>query len=179
MKIVQAPDSVLSEKAKPIKKIDKELVTLIEHMKHTLITASDPEGVGLAAPQVGRSIQLFITKPEKDSDYTIFINPHVKLLAPKAQRKTKEGHSKLEGCLSLKDIWGTVQRAPKVEVTYMNEKGVTQTKVFSGFFATVIQHEQDHLDGILFPRRTLEQGGTMYKSHKDAKGEDVFDVIEL
>src|SRR5579872_3697189 len=112
MKIVQGPDMVLSTKAQPIKKIDKELLALIEDMKHTLVTASDPEGVGLAAPQVGKSLQLFITKPSQDSDFTVFINPKVTLIGPKVQRKGQSGRSKLEGCLSLKDIWGTVERSP-------------------------------------------------------------------
>lgn len=179
MKIVQGPDTVLSTPAKHIKKIDKELLALIEDMKETLLTASDPEGVGLAAPQVGKSIQLFITKPDKNADFTIYINPQVKLIGKVVQRKNKSGESKLEGCLSLKDIWGTVERAAKVEVTYMNEKGITQTKILSGFDANIIQHEKDHIDGILFPRRVLEQGGKLYKSHKDKHGDDVFDLVEL
>jgi len=179
MKIVQAPDAFLSTKAKQIKKIDKELLALIEEMKETLLFASDPEGVGLAAPQIGKPIQLFIAKPEKTSPFSVFINPAVKLLEPAVIRKNSKGHSKLEGCLSIKDIWGTVERAPKVEVTFQNEHGMTQKKIFSGFPAIIIQHEQDHLEGILFPRRVLEQGGKLYKSHKDQNGEDVYDLIEL
>lgn len=179
MKIVQAPDSVLSVQAKPIKKIDKEITTLIENMKTTLVGASDPEGVGLAAPQIGQSLQLFLIKEDRDAPFSVFINPKVKLVYTPSSHKSKKDRTKLEGCLSLKDIWGTVERAPKAEVEYMDELGKTHTKTFSGFFATIIQHEYDHLQGILFPRRVLEQNGKMYKSHKDKNGEDVFDLIEL
>src|SRR5438034_3651989 len=80
MKIVQAPNEVLSEKAKPIKKIDKNILALIENMKKTLVSASDPEGVGLAAPQVGQALQLFIAKPETSSPITVYINPKLTLL---------------------------------------------------------------------------------------------------
>ncbi len=183
MEIVQAPQPVLSEKAKKITKIDKELLDLIAEMKHTLVTASDPEGVGIAAPQVGKSLQLFIIKPEKDSPFSVFMNPVVTLIYPTENKtgktKSKKSRTKLEGCLSLKDIWGTVERAPKAEVTYMDESGKTYTKVFSGWPATIIQHEHDHLEGILFPRRVLEQQGRLYKSHKDDDGEDVFEPLEI
>lgn len=183
MQIVQAPDPVLSAKAQPIKKIDQPLLELIEAMKETLITASDPEGVGIAAPQVGKSLQLFIIKPDHEAPFSVFINPVVKLIYPQEKKtskaKQKKNRTKLEGCLSLKDIWGTVERAPKVEATYMDETGVTQTKVFSGWPATIIQHEHDHLEGILFPRRVLEQQGRLYKSHKDEEDQDVFEPLEL
>lgn len=179
MKIVQAPDSVLSAKAGPIKKIDKELLSLIEAMKITLVTASDPEGIGLAAPQVGKSLQLFVIKESKNAPYIVCINPKVTLLGKPLQRKSKKGRDLLEGCLSIKDIWGTVQRYPKVKVRFMDGTGVTQEKIYSGFFATIVQHEYDHLQGILFPRRVLEQQGKLYKSHKDAEGVEVFDRLKL
>src|SRR5690348_362152 len=123
MEIVQAPDNVLSSKSKDITKIDKSVLQLIEDMKTTLVTASDPEGVGIAAPQVGKSLQLFLVKPEKDSPISVFINPEVKLIGQPVTRKSKKGRTMLEGCLSLKDIWGTVERFPKVQVTWLDEKG--------------------------------------------------------
>lgn len=179
MEIVQAPNTVLSNKAKKITKIDKELLDLIEEMKVTLVTASDPEGVGIAAPQVGKSIQLFLTKPEKDSPISAFINPEVKLLGKPATSKSKKGGAMLEGCLSLKDIWGTVERFPKVSVKYMDETGKQHDRIFTGWPARIIQHEFDHLQGVLFPLRVLEQEGTLYKSHKDKENKDVFEPMEL
>lgn len=179
MKIVQAPEKVLSEKAKKIEKIDKDILDLIEEMKHTLLTASDPEGVGLAAPQVGKSIQLFLMKPEKKSPITVVINPEIELVGEAAERKTKNGHDTLEGCLSIKDIWGVTKRAQRLNLRYMDEHGKTHEKVFEDFPARVVQHEYDHLQGILFTSRVLEQHGKLYKSHKDKNGEEEFDLIEL
>src|ERR1051326_6342787 len=107
MQIVQAPEPVLSAQAKKIKKIDQDILDLIGKMKYTLVNTRDPEGVGLAAPQVGQSLQLFIVKPDKQSDFHVFINPEIIHADPvKKQKKKKNEDQKLEGCLSLKDIWG-------------------------------------------------------------------------
>lgn len=186
MKIIQAPHEVLSNKAKRVGKIDKTLLDLIEEMKYTVIHATDPEGVGLAAPQIGKSLQLFIIKEIKETPYFVFINPEVTLLediiievTPHGPKKNNEEDHRLEGCLSLKDIWGTVKRAQKVRVVYTDETGIKHNEIYDGFFATIIQHEYDHLQGILFPKRTLEQNGNLYKSHKKADGKEVFDPIDL
>lgn len=191
MHIVQAPNTVLSQVAKPVKKITPEIVRVIEDMKQTLLQTTDPKGIGLAAPQVGLSLQLFLIKEEDTAPFSVFINPHVTLLElrskspaqrdelsteSKTQKKKKE---RLEGCLSLKDIWGSVKRAPRVKVIYTTVNNEIRTEHFRGFFATIIQHEYDHLQGILFPKRTLEQNGKLYKTHKDEKGEEVFDEIKL
>ena len=176
--IVRAPNQVLSEKAKPVKKIDTEIVRLIADMKKTLVSQKDPEGVGLAAPQVAKSLQLFIIKPTLKVNEQVFINPHITISEQKKKRKRKSSSTKLEGCLSLPSIWGEVQRADTVTVSYQNEDGKEQTETFTGFSATIIQHEYDHLQGILFPKRVLEQKGTLYKSHKE-KGQEVFDPIDI
>lgn len=182
--IVTAPNSVLSDVAKPVGKIDSEIKKLIEDMKETLTATRDPEGVGLAAPQVGKSLQIFIVKENPKDTEEIYINPTLEYLGKETQhRKTrkaaKKDGQKLEGCLSLPRIWGPVQRASKVKVTYQDESGVKQTKVVGGFKAIIVQHEYDHLQGALFPRRVLEQKGKLYKSSKDEKGEDVFEEIEI
>lgn len=184
--IVQAPLPVLAQKAKRIAKVDSEIKKLIEEMTETLLHAKDPEGVGLAAPQVGKSLQLFIIKESPDDPLQVFINP--KLSIPKGVKlaheedqagEKKDREVKLEGCLSLQDIWGVVHRYPEVDLTYQDENGKSHTKHFDGFFATIIQHEVDHLEGILFPRRVLEQKGQLYKSVKNAKGEMEFEELPL
>lgn len=182
--ILTAPNEALSKPAKVVKKVDAVLLDLIEGMKRTLANTHDPEGVGLAAPQVGSSFRLFISKPWPKSPYAVFINPQIVWVS---QQKTEEGvpqrKNKLEGCLSLPNIWGLVKRAKQVKLryqTFSNPPNLrTTTRFFSGFLATIIQHELDHLDGILFPKRVLEQKGKLYKSHKDEKGEDVFEEIEI
>lgn len=185
--IVKAPTPVLSQKAKPIKKFDKHLEELIKDMTQALENARDPEGIGLAAPQIGVSEQVFIIKESKNSPLKIYINPKlspVGSLESKTKKVINKGKKddsdiRLEGCLSLGDIWGVVDRYKKVLLSYQDETGTHHEKEFSGFLATIMQHEFDHLQGILFPRRVLEQQGTLYKSKKDAKGELVFDEIPL
>lgn len=179
--IVQAPNEVLATKAKPIEKIDKTILQLIEDMKETLVAQTDPEGIGLAAPQVGKSLQLFIVKYDDESPFDVYINPHLELIPDKAKKtkKGKEEREKLEGCLSLKVIWGTVKRHHRVHMQWMDEKGIKHNATFSGFYATILQHEYDHLQGILFPKRVLEQKGQLYKSRKDENGKDVFDPVDL
>lgn len=188
--IVKAPNEVLSSLAKPIEKIDKNVLQLIDEMKETLLNTHDPEGVGLAAPQVGKSLQLFIAKPTTKAPFFVCINPKIvsesetmqELSRPKKSTPTKSGSkapAKLEGCLSLQDIWGTVRRHTTITISYTDEVEKTHTKTFTGFMATILQHEIDHLHGILFPRRVLEQNGKLYKSHKNKKKEDEFDPIEI
>lgn len=179
MEIIKAPHHVLSQQAKAIPTITKTIVDLIEEMKKTLIAAKDPEGVGLAAPQVGKSLQLFIMRQSLATPISVFINPKVTLLEDETKKKTHSEHDQLEGCLSLYNIWGPVKRSPKVSVTYQDETGTHHTKTFKGFAATIIQHEYDHLQGILFPKRVLEQQGKLYKSKKDKQGKDVFTEINI
>lgn len=156
-------------------------------MENALISAQDPKGVGLAAPQIGVKYTIFIAKPTDKSKIQVFINPK-KLAISNEQlatgNKKLRSHKskqpkKLEGCLSLISIWGEVKRPENILLAYFDEKGIKHTKTFKGFMATIIQHELDHLEGILFPRRVLEQKGQLYKSHKSEKGEDVFDPIEV
>lgn len=181
-KIVNAPNPVLTQKAKPVDKIDKVILAIIEEMKTALLSAADPIGVGLAAPQIGKSLCIFITKPASNSPITVFVNPEIienDPLPPVIKQKSKKSQTKLEGCLSLPNIWGEVARHPTVKITYLNGKGKKITRKFRGLMATIVQHEIDHLDGGLFPKRVLEQQGALYKSKKNEKGEDVFEEIEI
>ena len=194
LKIVQAPNQVLSQTAKPVEKVDKTIKKLLKDMEETLVSQTDPEGVGLAAPQVGKSLQIFIVKQEPDSPLRIFINPEIvetfkkpsEKEAPgknntknaKGKKKTNKG-VQLEGCLSLKDVWGVVNRPYGVNLSYMDESGKQHKKTFDGFLATIIQHEIDHLHGTLFPKRVLEQKNSLYHSVKNNKGEVEFEEIEI
>lgn len=184
--IVSAPNAMLSQKAKKIGKIDKSIAEFIEEMKKTLDSTRDPQGVGLAAPQVGKSLQIFIMKPTPQSAFTVCINPVLNHTESSRNRKNPDPGSKksrtskkLEGCLSIPQIWGFVKRNPKITVSYMDEKGTHHKKIFTGYMATIIQHEYDHLQGVLFPKRVLEQKRALYKSHKDEEGEDVFEELEI
>ena len=155
-------------------------------MKVTLVHTTDPRGVGLAAPQIGKSVRIFIVKPSDKSRVMVFINPEIiaqssevdYVKRPKKDLSEKAS-KKLEGCLSLPTIWGPVLRSSSITISYLDEYGKSHKKKFSNFLATIIQHEIDHLNGILFTKRVLEQKGTLYKSSKNEKGEDVFEEIEI
>lgn len=184
--IVQAPNLVLSQKAKPVGKIDNTIKQLLKQMEETLNHASDPEGVGLAAPQVGKSVRIFIIKQTPRSQIITFINPIIESTfdeeVNKSQKSTKDDDKsgvQLEGCLSLKDIWGVVKRDYGVVVSFTDETGKKHKKTFEGFIATIIQHEVDHLNGVLFPVRVIEQANQLYRSKTNAKGETEFEEIEL
>lgn len=195
--IVTAPHAVLSKKAKKVEKIDKAILSLVREMKVTLENTRDPEGVGLAAPQVGKSIRLFLMKPSKDAPAVVCVNPEIIAFEDKkATRKQKKarpqsseaadngGQEKkenviLEGCLSLPAIWGEVKRHDKTTLVYLDENGKKQQEIFSGFSSTIVQHECDHLQGILFPKLVLEQKNLLYRTMKNEKNETVFEEIKL
>lgn len=181
LEVIQAPNPVLSQKAKRVGKVDKNIVNLIKQMEEALDAATDPIGVGLAAPQVGKALDIFVIKPSAKAKLQAFINPKITKIENEVgtKRKEKAGPHKLEGCLSLKNIWGEVGRAKTIWLTYTDEFGKIHHKKFSGFVATVIQHEVDHLQGVLFPKRVLEQNGTLYESKKDEKGEDYFEELKI
>jgi len=185
LKIVAAPNPVLSDIAKPVQKIDSNILNIIAEMKKTLEGTTDPKGVGLAAPQIGKSLRIFIAKPTDNPDILVFINPEIAKRSSKEdyvkrpKKPGKKNSKKLEGCLSLPNIWGPVLRSSSLTLSYLDEEGIKQEKKFSNFLATIIQHENDHLNGVLFPKRVLEQKGILYKSHKNEKNEDEFEEIEI
>lgn len=165
-KVVDVKSSVLREKAKEVSKIDKKILSLIKDMKDTLRIQKDPEGVGLAAPQIGKSYQIFVIDYKKFK--RVIINPKI-IKISKVKKLNTETKKKdiLEGCLSLPHYYGPIKRASKIEIEYMNEEWEKQTEKFKGFEAQIIQHEMDHLNGILFIDKILEQKAPLYKFHGD------------
>jgi len=162
--IVKVPNKVLTTETKPIKKIDAKIRKLIKDMEETLVVQTDPEGVGLAGTQVGVNLALFIIKPSKNAPADAFINPHIiKIEEGTLKKREKEDKSSLEGCLSIDRIWSPIRRPQRVLLKYQNIKGEHKEEWFEGFDAVIIQHEVDHLKGILFTERALEQNKTIFK----------------
>jgi peptide deformylase len=179
LNIITAPNPVLSQKARSVAKVDQAILNLVEQMEVALDAATDPIGVGLAAPQVNKSLAIFVIKPSPKAKLQAFINPKITKVENQTVDKTKGKTKKLEGCLSLVNIWGEMERAKAVWLDYLDESGKQHHKKFSGFIATIIQHEVDHLNGVLFPKRVLEQKGTLYQSKKNSKGEDIFEELTI
>lgn len=177
--IVHIPNDVLTHAAKPVKKFDRRLATLVADMKEALTKAINPKGVGLAAPQVGVSLRVFLMRPKEKDEIRVFINPEITNSTSEETKKQQTESNTLEGCLSIPKIWGKVNRAQTLTLKYCDTTGQSHTETFSGFPATIIQHEIDHLDGILFTRRVLEQKEKLYQAAKDEQGKEVLEEITI
>ncbi len=171
MEVIKAPNSKLRIKTKPVKKINPGLLKTLTEMVKLTKTFKNPEGVGLASTQVGLEESFFVAKNNKK--FMMVINP--KILSN--SKKTK---SYFEGCLSIPTIWGEVNRHTSIKVSYLDKKGETIIQELSGVLAWIFQHEIDHLNGILFADRVLEQKGKFYKfTGQDQTGTDVFEEVSI
>ena len=137
-------DPVLRKKAAPVASFDSDLVRFVEAMFDCMVRE---KGVGLAAPQVGRSDRVFVIDIEDDDGRTrrAFVNPVI---------RERDGMiSGEEGCLSIPGIREDVKRSERVVVEAKDERGEPFTLAAEGLLARAIQHETDHLDGVLFVDR--------------------------
>ena len=146
---------VLRERAKPVEKFGTpELRALVEDMKETMAAKN---GAGLAAPQIGvgqRVVIFGVTKNPRYPDaeevpFTVLVNPKLTML-------TREVEEDWEGCLSVPGMRGVVPRYTKLRYAGTDEDGNPIERVAEGFHARVVQHECDHLDGILYPQRMTD-----------------------
>jgi peptide deformylase len=177
--LVKVPNTVLTAPAKTITRFDKTLAKLVTDLKDTLISTKKPKGVGLAAPQIGESFRVFVTRPHEQDPIRIFINPVITHESTDKTDGVPERDNKLEGCLSIPAIWGRVKRATTLTLEYQDESGKKHTEQFSGFLATIIQHETDHLNGTLFTHRVITQRGKLYEAIKDEHGKEALEEIVL
>ena len=146
---------VLRERAKPVEKFGTpELRALLEDMKETMAAKN---GAGLAAPQIGVGQRIVIFGVEHNPRYpdaepvpfTVLVNPKLVML-------TREVDEDWEGCLSVPGMRGVVPRYTKLRYTGFDIEGNPLDRVAEGFHARVVQHECDHLDGILYPQRMTD-----------------------
>ena len=142
LEICTFPNPVLKQKSRPIQKIDPKILQLVQDMAETMYSAP---GVGLAAPQVGHSLRLAVidvTPADGPKNLLILINPEI---------VAAEGECTWdEGCLSVPDCNEEVKRSKKVVVRYQNLQGENAEITGEEILAIALQHEIDHLDGILF-----------------------------
>jgi peptide deformylase len=142
-RIVTLGDPVLREKAKPVEKVNAAVRRLLDDMAETMY---DARGIGLAAPQVGVAKRVIVV----DAGQGLYqlINPEI--------IEAQGTETDREGCLSIPGVWGEVSRAVQVTVRALNREGETVEVEAEGLFARALQHEIDHLDGILFIDRALK-----------------------
>ncbi len=152
--IRQYPDVALRMKAREIDDFDEELVQLVERMQ---LLMEDAQGVGLAATQLGMLRRVFVFAPD-DTGAKAVVNPV--LLDPSDEKETDE-----EGCLSLRDVRVPVERSVRVTLVGKDPTGDDVRYELDGLGARVVQHEVDHLDGVLIIDRTDDE------HRKQARGE--------
>ena len=150
-------DPVLYKKSERVDKLSLEVLDIIEDFKETLKYS---EGFGIAAPQIGinKRIVLINVDSENCTYQDVEEIKDLVLINPVWKNITEEKYSEYEGCLSVPEIKGIVERYYKIELKYLDEKFNEQIKILSGFSARVVQHECDHLDGIVFLDRVSSNG---------------------
>jgi peptide deformylase len=173
LKVARMGHPVLRKKAK---KVDVKEINSSEFQKFIddmVDTMREYEGIGLAAPQVHESIRVSVIElPEDNKRYPkdkygaapqgleVFINPTLEFL-------TKEVGAYWEGCLSVPGLRGLVARPNKVKVSYLDRKGNSREFIAEGFLATVLQHEFDHLDGVLYIDKLVDSTKFVFEQEFD------------
>ncbi len=143
--LITVPDPILRQKARPVKKVSKRIKTLAQDMLETMYAA---DGVGLAAPQVGVSERVIVL--DVGQGPLVLINPQI---------VSKSGQDRdVEGCLSIPERRAYITRAAKVKVTALNLDGKKIELEGEGILARALQHEIEHLDGILFIDHLSKEG---------------------
>ena len=173
-KILRSGDPKLREISKPVKVFDNKVKAIITDLKDTLASQKDPEGVGLAAPQIGKNIRIFVASYEKF--FRVVINPEIieQTDTKKLPSKKSKDLNLYEGCLSLPNYYGPLKRKGSIKIKYLNENGDEIVETISGFPAQIILHEVDHLNGILFIDHLIKQKKPLY----ELKGEE-WEEVEL
>lgn len=154
MKICKLGEEVLRKKCEPVTEVTDELRAIFNEMFDTMIEA---EGVGLAAPQIGIAQRFFVLISDDDIR-RVFVNPQI--IATSSEMTDYE-----EGCLSLPGFNENIRRPEKVTVQALNENGKPFTLNADGLLARIIQHENDHLDGILY----IDRGDPNYAAEVTVK----------
>jgi peptide deformylase len=141
--VVTVPDNLLRAKANPVPRINEGVKRLLDNMRDTLYAF---DGVGLAAPQIGVSKRIVVV--DVGDNLIEMINPEI--ISSQGEQTAQEG------CLSLPEVVGTVTRAQKVTVRFLNREGEEMEMEGENLLARAFQHEIDHLDGILFTDKAVD-----------------------
>jgi peptide deformylase len=142
LKLTKEKSPVLHRKLKPVKEITPEIEELVSDMKKSML---ENEGIGLSANQIGKDLQIFVVAEDLAEEHeapSVYINPELKT-------ETKEEGFLEEGCLSIPGYIKEISRPKKVWIKAMDENGKKHKFKATGFLARVLQHEYDHLNGVL------------------------------
>jgi peptide deformylase len=169
LRILTAPDPILKSKSKRVETVDGRIRALMDDMLETMYAAP---GIGLAAPQVGVLERVIVL----DTGKTEETRAPMRLVNPEITWASDEDNTYEEGCLSVPSHYSEVVRPKAIKVAYLDESGAKQEIAADGLLATVLQHEMDHLDGILFIDHLSSLKRNMIlrkllKARKEAAGE--------
>jgi len=141
--ILTVPNPILKQVSKPVAEVTDEIRTLMDDMLETMYAAP---GIGLAAIQIGEPLNVIVMDLAKDGenpDPKYFVNPEI-------LESVDETLPYQEGCLSIPDVYEEIDRPERVQITYLNYNGERVTEWAEGLYAVCIQHEMDHLKGVVF-----------------------------
>lgn len=164
--ILTVPDPRLKEVCEPVTTVDADLRALMDDMVETMYEA---DGIGLAASQIGEMVRVVVMDLSDERDQPRhFVNPEIEVL-------TEETAPYSEGCLSIPGVYDDVERPTRVRVKYLDYDGQPREDVAEGLYAVCIQHEIDHLNGVLFidylSRLKRERAVKKVQKHVKASGE--------
>ncbi len=157
--ILTYPDERLKQLSEPLETLDNEILEFIRELEAT--RQAGPGAVGIAAPQLGLARRIVIVdvsssrKPSDNHGHMVMINPEITEWEGMVMGR--------EGCLSVPDFTGNVIRAERIQLNYMDQTGVSHNIESTGFEARAIQHELDHLDGLLFLDRLVSRRTDLFK----------------
>jgi peptide deformylase len=162
LEIIKYPDERLKQVSRPVEKFDDELLVFVKDLENTMRTG--PGGVGIASPQVGRFERIVIVDLSEKSKLPKGSSNHGRMVLINPELAEWDGMVMgREGCMSVPDFTGNVIRAERIKLLAYNEHGNQQEFECEGFEARAVQHEVDHLDGLLFLDRLVSRKTDLFK----------------
>src|SRR3989338_10374526 len=164
-KILTVPDKRLRQRSKEVPSFDHSLKSLIANLTEMLEIQTGPPGLGLSAPQIGIFKRVFVAKIK--NRIKSFVNP-------KILKTSKKEITYLEGCFSVPNLYGHVARPAEIDLEACDKHGKKIKSHYTGLPSRIIQHEVDHLNGILFIDHVHTQNGKIFKVEKAKGGKEQF-----
>lgn len=170
-------ENQLRQKSKDVVSFDKSLSDLISNLTQTLEIQTDPPGLGLSSPQIGVFKRVFVARIRNRQ--SLSPNKIKAFVNPKILKFSKKEVNYLEGCFSVPELYGHVARPAEIDLESADKQGKKSAAHYKGLPARIIQHEIDHLDGVLFIDHIHTQNGKLFKVEKGKGGKEQFVEVTL